>query len=409
MKNGIKFVLGLLLYKIEKFFGIYILKILRDKKSPQAHLITLTLKFLFTHIYMSSMQRWQRGCQLCGHLFVTSSEYRGDNPKCRDCRRNERRYQRTRPDYRHIRARRHRMDRLMLSILAAAAPASSASAAAPVPSAAAPASSASAANPVPSVAATSTTEFTFRDFRDRVIKETRGALIADWNGNLHNRTMRNLFRRSGPHYAIVKWLDGRYGASIRFSARKESLDDLRQIIGHQTVYLFIGIKFFGVVEVAYLDGTQRRYLIGMCNCRPYLYNRYGHHPVQFFDDRDTMMASLLSYEQTLTQSERRRRESARHAQSSVSTNSQQTPSVVVGSSDEELERFSREEQETKSNESTDSLCVICLERKKTAVALPCSHMVSCAACALELKRRASGHVNCPLCRKPVANFLRVFT
>jgi len=51
----------------------------------------------------------------------------------------------------------------------------------------------------------------------------------------------------------------------------------------------------------------------------------------------------------------------------------------------------------------DSLCVVCLEEKKTIVYLPCFHMCTCANCGMkELLTK------CPICRKPIDCKQKVF-
>lgn len=49
----------------------------------------------------------------------------------------------------------------------------------------------------------------------------------------------------------------------------------------------------------------------------------------------------------------------------------------------------------------DDECVVCVERGKTAVLLPCSHQCMCATCAIELLKKTDGI--CPICREPIDN------
>uniref|UniRef100_A0A6B2LUE2 RING-type domain-containing protein n=1 Tax=Arcella intermedia TaxID=1963864 RepID=A0A6B2LUE2_9EUKA len=44
------------------------------------------------------------------------------------------------------------------------------------------------------------------------------------------------------------------------------------------------------------------------------------------------------------------------------------------------------------------LCVVCLEREKNTVLLPCSHFLSCSLCSEGLKE-------CPVCRIPLSGRL----
>ena len=46
-------------------------------------------------------------------------------------------------------------------------------------------------------------------------------------------------------------------------------------------------------------------------------------------------------------------------------------------------------------------CVICLEKDKIIIFLPCSHLASCLDCSVSLK-------NCPMCRKSIEASIRTF-
>jgi len=50
---------------------------------------------------------------------------------------------------------------------------------------------------------------------------------------------------------------------------------------------------------------------------------------------------------------------------------------------------------------TRRACVICCERPKTVVLLPCRHLSSCPSCSLAL-------ASCPLCRAAVASTITIF-
>ena len=51
--------------------------------------------------------------------------------------------------------------------------------------------------------------------------------------------------------------------------------------------------------------------------------------------------------------------------------------------------------------STARECMVCMERPRAALLLPCRHNIVCAGCATALLGRARG---CPLCRTPIARF-----
>ena len=52
------------------------------------------------------------------------------------------------------------------------------------------------------------------------------------------------------------------------------------------------------------------------------------------------------------------------------------------------------------------LCVMCLDEKKTVLALPCAHLALCAPCAALLLKRAEPE--CPMCRGPLKKVLTVY-
>ncbi|EDW13511.2 mitochondrial ubiquitin ligase activator of nfkb 1-A [Drosophila mojavensis] len=54
-----------------------------------------------------------------------------------------------------------------------------------------------------------------------------------------------------------------------------------------------------------------------------------------------------------------------------------------------------------------SNCVVCLERNKNIVILPCRHLCLCKECAQQLHRLESGH-RCPVCRNDVHTLLPVY-
>lgn len=55
----------------------------------------------------------------------------------------------------------------------------------------------------------------------------------------------------------------------------------------------------------------------------------------------------------------------------------------------------------------DNVCVICTDRPKTMVMLPCRHLCLCADCSQRLLFMYQQ--TCPMCRQPVAQSLQVFT
>ena len=52
------------------------------------------------------------------------------------------------------------------------------------------------------------------------------------------------------------------------------------------------------------------------------------------------------------------------------------------------------------------LCVVCQDRPKTVILLPCRHLCLCSICRVHL---ASGGQNCPICRREIFDTIRVYT
>ena len=55
----------------------------------------------------------------------------------------------------------------------------------------------------------------------------------------------------------------------------------------------------------------------------------------------------------------------------------------------------------------DHLCVICIDREKNAVMIPCGHARFCDPCGQDLMIRERPEPRCPLCREPVAQCYRL--
>jgi hypothetical protein len=59
---------------------------------------------------------------------------------------------------------------------------------------------------------------------------------------------------------------------------------------------------------------------------------------------------------------------------------------------------------TKPNEEKE-ICVVCLDKKKTCIALPCGHYNFCTECTNELKKKKD---TCPICRNIVKEYILVY-
>eukprot|EP00026_Physarum_polycephalum_P021205 Phypoly_transcript_24300.p1 GENE.Phypoly_transcript_24300~~Phypoly_transcript_24300.p1 ORF type:complete len:171 (+),score=52.84 Phypoly_transcript_24300:70-513(+) len=58
------------------------------------------------------------------------------------------------------------------------------------------------------------------------------------------------------------------------------------------------------------------------------------------------------------------------------------------------------------NASGSKVCVVCMERPKEVVFLPCGHVATCQACAAHVID--SGHPNCVMCRAPIQSTTKIF-
>jgi hypothetical protein len=54
---------------------------------------------------------------------------------------------------------------------------------------------------------------------------------------------------------------------------------------------------------------------------------------------------------------------------------------------------------------TEDWCIVCVERPRETVILPCGHMCVCVECGHKLK---SQHYSCPFCRKAIADIVKVY-
>lgn len=55
------------------------------------------------------------------------------------------------------------------------------------------------------------------------------------------------------------------------------------------------------------------------------------------------------------------------------------------------------------NQNEQRMCVVCQDKEKSVVLLPCRHMCVCAACSEHAQLK-----NCPLCREAIAHKISVF-
>ena len=54
---------------------------------------------------------------------------------------------------------------------------------------------------------------------------------------------------------------------------------------------------------------------------------------------------------------------------------------------------------------SDMVCIVCMEREKKVVLLPCKHMCMCKVCTDEIM---ADKARCPVCREPVVDSFEAF-
>ena len=60
------------------------------------------------------------------------------------------------------------------------------------------------------------------------------------------------------------------------------------------------------------------------------------------------------------------------------------------------------EKSTSIQHDEEDLCVICLDRERAAVLVPCGHAQFCLQCGLQWSQSGPGREStCPLCRDPI--------
>lgn len=60
-------------------------------------------------------------------------------------------------------------------------------------------------------------------------------------------------------------------------------------------------------------------------------------------------------------------------------------------------------------EREDKLCVICVDKEKCIMILPCRHLCICESCQIELRSRNNRHRNiCPICRKGIKQMIKAY-
>jgi len=75
-------------------------------------------------------------------------------------------------------------------------------------------------------------------------------------------------------------------------------------------------------------------------------------------------------------------------------------------------------KDTVRRDATDEkLCVLCFEKERAAVSVPCGHLVCCYECACQVRERATRGLStltarasfcCPMCRKVCSMVVKVY-
>jgi len=66
---------------------------------------------------------------------------------------------------------------------------------------------------------------------------------------------------------------------------------------------------------------------------------------------------------------------------------------------------STKKAETSTTDTTEGICMVCYEAKRSTVIVPCGHICLCYPCATNLQANA---LNCPVCRGYVLNIIRAY-
>jgi hypothetical protein len=95
--------------------------------------------------------------------------------------------------------------------------------------------------------------------------------------------------------------------------------------------------------------------------------------------------------------------SAGDSQAMVSTSMSTTPSTRPA---EKPPSIDEGEDELCSEESKQ--CVVCMDNRIKALVLPCAHACLCLSCAGKIRAGAAGKSECPICRKPIQDVMKIF-
>eukprot|EP00727_Mastigamoeba_balamuthi_P006571 m51a1_g2534 putative nedd4-like e3 ubiquitin-protein ligase wwp2 (409) ;mRNA; r:250450-252196 len=89
------------------------------------------------------------------------------------------------------------------------------------------------------------------------------------------------------------------------------------------------------------------------------------------------------------------------AQGAQDAGAQSTKSESPAPEGAQAQAQAQGQQQEEGAQSADGTCTVCMERKIDVVLLKCGHMCVCSQCASSLK-------NCPICRNPISEIVRVF-
>jgi len=67
-----------------------------------------------------------------------------------------------------------------------------------------------------------------------------------------------------------------------------------------------------------------------------------------------------------------------------------------------LKKLEQKKNELLKKQKDQKLCLICTEKEKCVAFTPCGHMCSCDGCSTQLGQ-------CPMCRQPIQNRIKIFT
>lgn len=78
------------------------------------------------------------------------------------------------------------------------------------------------------------------------------------------------------------------------------------------------------------------------------------------------------------------------------------PCIYPEPTDEEINQYVDSDNDEK-------VCIVCFHRRRHTVCIPCGHLAMCTVCCKDYVEKSTCDINCPICRKKVTKFQKIFT